>query len=43
MKDGHIIANGNPSDVITSELIEQVYGVKLKVTQVDGKPYVLTV
>ena len=43
MKDGHIIANGNPSDVITTELIEQVYGVKLKVTQVDGKPYVLTV
>lgn len=43
MKDGHIIAKGNPSDVITSELIEQVYGVKLKVTQVDGKPYVLTV
>ncbi len=43
MKDGHIIAKGNPSEVITDKLIEQVYGVKLNVTQVDGKPYVLTV
>ena len=43
MKEGQIIAKGKPEDVINSELIKSVYGVELEVSEVDGKPYVLTV
>ncbi len=43
MKEGKIIAKGKPENVITSKLIEAVYGVSLSVSEVDGKPYVLTV
>ena len=43
MKEGQIIAKGKPEDVINSELIRSVYGVELEVSEVDGKPYVLTV
>jgi ABC-type Fe3+-siderophore transport system permease subunit len=38
-----IIAKGKPEEVINSELIKSVYGVELEVSEVDGKPYVLTV
>ena len=43
MKEGQIIAKGKPEDVINLELIKSVYGVELEVSDVDGKPYVLTV
>jgi len=43
MKEGQIIAKGKPEEVINSELIKSVYGVELEVSDVDGKPYVLTV
>ena len=43
MKEGKIIAKGKPENVITSKLIEAVYGVSRSVSEVDGKPYVLTV
>ena len=43
MKDGQIIAKGAPEEVITSQLIEEVYGVNLKLTRLDGRPYVLAV
>lgn len=43
MKEGRIIAKGKPENVINSELIKSVYGVELEVSEVDGKPYVLTV
>lgn len=43
MKEGQIIAKGKPEEVINSELIRSVYGVELEVSEVDGKPYVLTV
>ena len=43
MKEGQIIAKGKPEDVINLELIKSVYGVELEVSEVDGKPYVLTV
>lgn len=43
MKEGQIIAKGKPEDVINSELIKSEYGVELEVSEVDGKPYVLTV
>lgn len=31
MKSGHIIAQGNPSEVVTADLVEQVYGLKCQV------------
>lgn len=43
MKEGQIIAKGKPEEVINSELIKSVCGVELEVSEVDGKPYVLTV
>lgn len=42
LKDGNVLAQGNPEKIITSELLEQLYGVKLGVTEIDGHKYVLT-
>lgn len=41
MKNGKIIRQGKPEEVITSELLKEVYGVELKISSADGKPYVL--
>lgn len=43
MKDGTIIAQGLPEQVITSDLIRSVYDVELKLSSVDGKPFMLLV
>ncbi len=43
MKEGKIITHGKPEEVISSELVKQVYGVDLKIQQVDGKPFVIPV
>lgn len=43
MKDGQIIAQGEPEQVISEQLIKDVYGVALRLTEVDGKPFVLPV
>lgn len=43
MREGKIIAHGKPEDVISSQLVKQVYGVDLKIQQVDGKPFVIPV
>ena len=32
MKDGHIVANGTPQEVITESMIQEIYGVKASVT-----------
>lgn len=42
LKDGDVLAQGNPDEIMTSELLEQLYGVKLGVTEIDGHKYVLT-
>ncbi|MFT3887632.1 MAG: ABC transporter ATP-binding protein [Arachnia sp.] len=31
MKDGHIVAQGNPSEVVTAELVDEVFGVRASV------------
>jgi iron complex transport system ATP-binding protein len=36
LKDGKIIANGRPEDVLTEGLIETVYGVNAKILKQDG-------
>lgn len=43
LANGHIAAQGRPDDVVTSELIEQVYSVNLEVTRVHDRPFVLAV
>lgn len=40
---GRIVAQGSPDDIVSSDLLEQVYGVKLPVTTIEGKPFVLAV
>lgn len=43
MKDGRITAQGKPEEIITSELIKNVYDVELGISAVKGKPFVLPV
>lgn len=43
MKDGKIIAHGIPKEIITSDLVREVYDVELKISQVDGKTFVIPV
>ena len=43
MKDGKICAQGEPQKVITSELMREVYGVDLKISQLDGKPFIMPI
>lgn len=43
MKDGKIIAQGLPEDVITAELVHEVYDVELDIRMVDGKPLILPI
>ncbi|MFI7290400.1 hypothetical protein ACIBRY_27690 [Streptomyces anulatus] len=42
MKAGRVVAGGTPAEVITEELIEDVYGVRAVVTPEgpDGRPSV---
>ena len=41
MKDGRMIAHGLPEEIITKELVQEVYGVDLTIQSVDGKPCLL--
>lgn len=43
MKDGRITAQGKPEEIISSELIEEVYGVELGISAVNGQPFVLPI
>lgn len=43
MKDGKISAQGNPKEIIGQQLIHDIYGVDLKVTSVDGDPFIIPV
>lgn len=43
MKDGHIIAKGDPAEIITADIIDEVYGVRLDVKEFDGGRFVMTV
>lgn len=36
MKDGLVLADGRPQDVLTAELIETLYGVRTRVESLDG-------
>lgn len=43
MKDGRITAQGKPEEIITSELIKNVYDVELGISAVNGRSFVLPV
>ena len=43
MKNGQILAQGEPEAVIDGELVHEVYGVDLPMARVDGKPFILPV
>lgn len=43
MKDGKICAQGEPKKIITSELMKEVYGVDLQISQLDGKPFIMPI
>lgn len=43
MKDGKIIAQGLPEEIITSELVKEVYDVELSIQKIDSKPFVISV
>lgn len=43
MKDGKILAQGRPEQIMTSGLIRSVYGVDLSLSKVNGRPFVLPV
>lgn len=43
IKDGRIIAQGFPEQVITPKLVQKVYDVELNIKSVDGKPFVIPV
>ena len=43
MKDGKMIAHGLPEEILTGELVQEVYDVNLDIRTVDGKPFVIPV
>ena len=43
MKDGKIIAQGQPENVITNELVREVYDVDLTIQYTDGNPFILPI
>jgi ABC-type cobalamin transport system ATPase subunit len=43
MKDGRVLVEGDPEEVITEESIRELYGIELGITHVDGQKFVLAV
>ncbi|MEO9337717.1 ATP-binding cassette domain-containing protein [Mesorhizobium sp. SB112] len=41
MKDGRIVANGAPADILNTEILEAVFGYSMRVAEVDGQLTVL--
>ena len=43
LKNGKVLLQGEPEDVITPDSIEEVYGIRLGVERVNGHKIVMTV
>lgn len=43
LKDGKVLIEGAPQDVITKDSIQELYGIELEVTEVEGQKFVLAV
>ena len=41
MKDGRIVADGAPADILTPDMLEAVFGFRMRVERIEGKPFVL--
>ena len=41
LKDGTIAVEGDPEEVITPEAIQNLYGILLGVTEINGQKYVM--
>ncbi|WP_010289814.1 ABC transporter ATP-binding protein [Kurthia massiliensis] len=42
MKDGHIIANGTPQQIMTAETLHEIFNIHAKIIEDDGKPVCLS-
>ena len=43
MRDGKIVGQGEPEDILMGNLVNAVYDVELDVCRIDGKPFVMSV
>lgn len=43
MKDGRIAVEGDPKEVVNSDVLYELYGIRLPVAETEGKRFVLTV
>lgn len=43
LKDGNVLMEGAPKEVITADSIEALYGIRLEVAEIGGEKFVLTV
>ena len=43
MKDGKVIFEGEPKDIVTADSIRELYGIELQVTEINGQSFVLTI
>ncbi len=41
MKDGRIVADGTPADILTPDRLEAVFGFRMRVETIEGKPFAL--
>nr|WP_298094074.1 ATP-binding cassette domain-containing protein [uncultured Shinella sp.] len=41
MKDGRIVADGAPAEILTSDRLEAVFGFRMRVETIEGKPFAL--
>lgn len=41
MKDGRILADGTPAEVLTPDRLEALFGYRMDVREIDGRPHVL--
>ena len=43
MKDGRIVVEGNPKEVVSAKVLQELYGIRLSVAEIDGRKFVITV
>lgn len=43
LANGRLVAQGAPGAIVSEALLQEVYGIPLRVTEVDGRPFVLEV
>lgn len=43
MKDGRIVVEGDPKEVVSAKILQELYGIRLPVAEIDGRKFVITV